>query len=113
MATVFAASGTATATMIVGTTVMNSVVSTHKKANIQAHLIPSYKPNVCLSFQTCVNVQTRNSVAQTAAASLSTGTVTETLTVRMDQMKKIAVSGVTCFLGQIMKALVSLCSLET
>lgn len=63
-ATVFAASGTVMATTTVGTTVMNSV--------------------------TCVNAQTRSSAARTGVALLSTGTVMETRTVKMDQMRKIA-----------------------
>lgn len=49
---------------------------------------------VCRFFphQTCVNARTRSSAAQTAVASLSTGTVTATRTVRTDQMRKTAVS---------------------
>ncbi|MEQ2262007.1 hypothetical protein XENORESO_019957, partial [Xenotaenia resolanae] len=64
MATASVAFGTVTATMTVVTIVTSSVI--------------------------CANVQTKSSGAQTEAALLSTGTVTETRTVKMDQMRKIA-----------------------
>lgn len=50
----------------------------------------------CFSCQTCVNVQTRSSAAQTAAVSLNIGTAMAIRTVRMDQMRKTAVSYDAC-----------------
>lgn len=65
----------------------------HKKVTLHAHSLGFIVTfSVFFPCQICVNVQTRSSVAKMAAASLSTGTAMEIRTVRMDQMRKIAVS---------------------